>query len=64
MDNSNTCKIIIVYLDVCDIRLDFETFTLLGPVNTEEDTTANAACQDSFVFSSVSKISGWCNDYK
>ena len=33
--------------EVCAVRLDFETFTTLGPADTVE--TNGGACQDSFV---------------
>ena len=33
--------------EVCAVRLDFETFTTLGPADTIE--TGGGACQDSFV---------------
>ena len=41
------------FLDVCSLRLDFETLTILGPATTgEADTTGAPApghlCQDSF----------------
>jgi hypothetical protein len=40
----------IVYpTEVCYLRLDFETFNLLGPVATDEADATNIACQDSFV---------------
>ncbi len=37
--------------DVCDVRLDFETFNIVGPASTEEPT--GGVCTDSFVLSSV-----------
>jgi hypothetical protein len=33
-------------IDVCSIRLDFETFNLLGPLTTVE--AATSVCQDTF----------------
>ena len=33
--------------DVCSLRLDFETFNLLGPADTLETDNAHA-CQDTF----------------
>ena len=44
---------LIGFLDVCSLRLDFETLTILGPATTgEADTTGAPApghlCQDSF----------------
>jgi hypothetical protein len=35
-----------VYLDVCWLRLDFETFQTVGPTSTSEP---NGACPDTFV---------------
>ena len=36
--------------DVCFVRLDFETHTILGPSTTSEDATSPGghSCQDSF----------------
>ena len=38
--------------DVCTLRLDFETFNILGPATTLEDgpdaTTGGDACRDTF----------------
>ena len=36
--------------DVCFVRLDFETHTILGPSATSEDATSPGghSCQDSF----------------
>ncbi len=36
-----------ICLDVCDLRLDFESFTTLGPTNTQGDGT-NDDCRDTF----------------
>ena len=33
---------------VCAIRLDFETFTLLGTAGTDETMAADVPCLDSF----------------
>ena len=41
--------------EVCAIRLDFETFTTLGPAGTAEPTAANVPCQDSFTVQTASK---------
>ena len=38
--------------DVCSLRLDFETFTILGPGSTLED--ASHTCQDSFTVTGTS----------
>jgi hypothetical protein len=38
--------------DVCTVRLDFETFTTVGPADTAE--TSGGACTDSFVASGTS----------
>ena len=35
------------FLDVCKLRLDFESFTIQGTGATTEITTANAATTDS-----------------
>jgi len=40
---------------VCNVRLDFETFTTLGPSLTTE-VTATGVCQDTFVVSGTSGI--------
>ena len=45
-----------LYLDICWLRLDFETFTTQGPAATEE--TAGDLCVDTFtVTASVSTSS-------
>ncbi len=35
--------------EVCDLRLDFETFNIRGPTGTDESVAANLACRDTFV---------------
>jgi hypothetical protein len=42
--------------EVCYLRLDFETFNLLGPVATDEADATNIACQDSFVVTTTSGV--------
>ena len=38
-----------LFLDVCYLRLDFESFTLLGPSSTDESTTTGGSCaRDAF----------------
>jgi len=41
---------------VCNVRLDFETFTTAGPAATTEDANGNA-CTDSFVVTGTSGLS-------
>ncbi len=36
-----------LYVDVCSIRLDFETFTLLG-ASADTEEAAGGACTDTF----------------
>ena len=43
------CKLI--FLAVCDFRLDFDTFTTNGPASTEE--VNGGECQDSLTISTV-----------
>jgi hypothetical protein len=39
----------LLFLEVCYIRLDFESFNLLGPSTTDEATNAGGACaRDAF----------------
>ena len=52
---------LIGFLDVCSLRLDFETLTILGPATTgEADTTGAPApghlCQDSFTVTVRQKL--------
>ena len=52
-----------LFSDVCSIRLDFETFSLLGPASTLEADNAHL-CQDSFTVtvndhSSTTRISAY-----
>ena len=43
-------------LDICWLRLDFETFNIDGPTNSQEDATTGV-CKDTFtVTSSTSSI--------
>ena len=41
-------KLNISVLVVCAIRLDFDTFSILGPSGTAEQDATQQACQDSF----------------
>ena len=43
---------ILIYLAVCDFRLDFDTFTTNGPSDTSE--TGGGACQDILTTTTVS----------
>ena len=40
--------------DVCAVRLDFDSFTTMGPSSTEE--TSGGACTDSFVVTGTSGL--------
>jgi hypothetical protein len=42
-------KYIFFFIDVCTIRLDFETFDIQGPTLTTEQNAAGTACLDSFI---------------
>ena len=41
-------------VDVCAVRLDFDSFTTMGPSATTEDT--GGACTDSFVVTGTSGL--------
>ena len=45
----------ILIADVCAVRLDFDSFTTMGPATTEE--TTGGACTDSFVITGTSGLS-------
>lgn len=43
-------KYLILFADICWLRLDFETFSIVGPTTTTEVTTTTAGgnCPDQF----------------
>ena len=42
---------LVIIIAICDIRLDFDTFTLNGPSDTSE--TDGGKCQDSLTITTV-----------
>ena len=45
--------------EVCDLRLDFETFSIRGPVGTDESVAANLPCRDTFVVTVSERKACW-----
>lgn len=53
-DNFQVYQVFLFPLGVCRLRLDFESFTLLGTGNTEEfvdENTVGGVCMDTFTIS-------------